>query len=219
VPFEDDHRDYVPELGRTWHNWVAAANTFADHMREQFKEQPADLQGEYEQKKREGLDQHDVVAFVARSRNVLLHRGVFNTGITWRFTRTTQKFEANCRTDILLNRYETWWTAPARRYIESKAPRLNLGATVEEHAEAISPLYEWYQERVYEYHYPSLADFEQRAGRIREIQERLETGSMPLHDEAARFAIPAEHDQARKRPTRPPQKPRTTRKGKMRRKK
>lgn len=219
VPFGDDHRDYVTELGRTWHNWVAAANTFADHMREQFKEQPADLQGEYEQKKREVLAPHDVVAFVSRSRNVLLHRGVFNTGVRWRFTRITQKFEADCRTDILVSRYETWWTAPARRYIESKVPRLNLGATVEEHAEAISPLYEWYQERVYEYHYPLLADFEQTAARIRDIQERLEPGSMPPPDELASFASPAERDQAGRRPTHPPQKPRAKPQGKKRRKK
>lgn len=219
VPFADDHRDYVTELGRTWHNWVAAANTFADHMREQFKEQPADLQGEYEQKKREVLAPQDVVAFVSRSRNVLLHRGVFNTGLTWRLSKTTQKFEADCRTDVLLNRYETWWTAPARRYIESKAPRLKLGTAVEEHAEAISPLYEWYQERVYEYHYPSLAAFEQTAARTREIQERLEPGSMPPPDESARFASPAERGQAGRCPTPPPQKPRAKRKGKKRRKK
>lgn len=52
VPFGDDeHRDYITELGRTWHNWVASANTVADHMRQQFKEQPPDLQEEYEQKK------------------------------------------------------------------------------------------------------------------------------------------------------------------------
>lgn len=221
VSFGDDHRDFVTELGRAWHNWVAVANTLADHMREQFKEQPADLQGEYEQKKRELLAPQDVVAFVSRSRNVLLHRGVFNTGVTWRFSGTTQKFEAHCRTDILLNGYETWWTAPARRYIESKAPRLNVGVAVEEHAEAISPLYEWYQERVYEYHYPSLADFERTAARIREIQERLEPGSMPPPDEPARFASPAERGQVGQRPTRSPQKPRAKRKakGKKRRKK
>lgn len=218
VPFGDDQRDYITELGRTWHNWVAAANTFADHMREQFKEQPADLQEEYEQKKRKVLDPHDVVAFVSRSRNVLLHRGVFNTGITWRFTQTSQSFEADCRTDILLNRYESWWGAGARRYIESKAPRLNLGAAVEEHAEAISPLYEWYEERVYEYHYPSLADFEQTAARIREIQECLEPGSTPPPDEPAHFASPAERDQARHRPRPPPRKPRSKPKGKKGRK-
>lgn len=34
VPYgEDIHRDYVTELGRTWHNFVAAAKTIADHMR------------------------------------------------------------------------------------------------------------------------------------------------------------------------------------------
>ena len=222
VPFGNDHRDYVAELGRTWHNWVAAANTFADHMREQFKEeQPPELQAEYEQKKRELLDPHDVIAFVSRSRNVLLHRGVFNTGVTWRFTQTTQHFEANCRTDILLNRYKTWWTAPARQYIESKAPRMNFGNVVEEHAEAVGPLYGWYRERVYEYHHPTLVDFEQTAARIREIRERLEPGSMPPPDEPAHFASPAELDQAlQKRATPPPpRKPRAKSKGKKRHKK
>ena len=218
VPFGDDQRDFITELGRTWHNWVTVANTFADHMREQFKEQPADLQEEYEQKKRIMLDPHDVVAFVSRSRNVLLHRGVFNTGITWRFTQTNQTFEADCQTDILLNRYESWWGAGARRYIESKAPRLNLGTAVEEHAEVITPLYEWYEKRVYEYHHPLMADFERTAAGIREIQERLEPGSVPPHDESAHFTSPAEREQARQRPSPPPRKPRRKPKGKKRRK-
>jgi hypothetical protein len=221
VPFGDDHRDYVTELGRTWHNFVAAANTFADHMREQFKEQPPDLQKEYEQKKRELLDPHDVVAFISRSRNVLLHRGVFNTGVTWRFTTATEKFEVNCRTDILLNRYKSWWSPAARRYIESKAPRLDLRAAAEEHAKAVSPLYEWYGERVYEYHFPSFSDFEQTAARIREIQETLEPGSMPSRDESAHFTSAAELDrEIRGGPTTPsPPKRRAKSRGSKRRKK
>lgn len=222
VPFggkDDEHRSYVTELGRTWHNWVAAANSFADHMRAQFKnEQPADLLAEYELKMEELLAPHDVVEFVTRSRNVLLHRGVFNTGFTWRFTRTTQHFEADCGTEILLNRYKSWWNPAARRYLESKSPRLNLGAAVEEHAEAITPLYQWYQDRVSQYHHPTLADFEATAARIREIQERLEPGSMPPHDPGAHFVSPEERDRSRTRPKPPPRKPRARSKSKKRRK-
>jgi len=34
VPYGDDlHRDFVTELGRAWHNFVAAAKIVADHMR------------------------------------------------------------------------------------------------------------------------------------------------------------------------------------------
>ena len=206
---EDMHREYVTELGRTWHNFVAAAKTFADHMRLQFDNQPEDLRTEYEQKKRELLDPHDVVAFVSRSRNVLLHGGVFQTGVTWRFTQTSGSFEADCRTDILLNNYESWWNVGARRYIESKAPRLNLKAAVDEHAEAVSPLYEWYQERVYEYHSSKFADFEESATRIREISERLEPGSMPVVDQPVHFVAPS-----RQRPARPPTKSQPTPKSK-----
>lgn len=172
-------------------------------MRLQFDEQPEDLRAEYEQKKRELLDPHDVVAFVSRSRNVLLHGGVFQTGFTGRFTQTSEHFEADCRTDILLNRYGSWWNVGARRYIQSKAPRLNLRAAVEEHAEAVSPLYAWYQDRVYEYHYPKFAEFERTAARIREISERLEPGSMPAVDESAHFVDPSQP-----RPVRPPSKQR-----------
>ncbi len=218
VPFgEDEHREYITELGRTWHNWVAAANTVADHMREQFKEQPPDLQEEYEQKKQELLAPHDVVAFISRSRNVLLHRGVFNTGVTWRFTQKSEHFEANCRTDILLNRYATWWNQGARRYIESKAPRMNLKGAVEEHAEAVLPLYEWYEDRVYQYHYPLMQDFEETAERIRQIKERLEPDSVPPPDETAHFTTPAERRSAQQRRTPPPRKAKS--KSKKRRKK
>jgi hypothetical protein len=192
VSFGEKHRDFATELGRTWHNFVASAHTVADHMREQFNEQPDDLRQEYEQKKRELLDPHEVVGFVAKSRNVLVHRGVFHTGVTWRFTQKTDTFEVNCRTDILLNRYASWWNAPARRYIESKAPRLDVGVAIREHAEAVLPLYEWYEERVYEYHYPTLSDLDESAARLREISEILEPGSMPPLDEPIRFQRPEE---------------------------
>lgn len=204
VAWEDDiHREYVTELGRAWHNFVAGAKTFADHMRLQFDNQPEDLRAEYEQKKRELLDPRDVVAFVARSRNVMLHGGVFQTGVTWKFTQTSNSFEADCRTDILLNQYKSWWNAGARRYIESKDPRLNLKAAVDEHAKAVSPLYEWYQERLYEYHYPMFADFEESAARIREINERLGPGSMPVVGQTVQFVDPSQP-----RPVGPPAKPR-----------
>jgi hypothetical protein len=204
VPYGDDlHREYVVELGRAWHNFAAGAKTFADHMRLQFDSQPADLKAEYEQKKRELLDPHDVIAFVSRSRNVLLHGGVFQTGVTWKFTQTSSHFEADCRTDILLNGYEAWWNASARRYIGSRAPRLNLQVAIEEHIEVVTPLYDWYRERMYEYYYAKYADFEATAARIREISERLRPGSMPVVDERAHFPDPSIPP-----PVRPPAKPR-----------
>ena len=206
VPFgEDLHRDYVIELGRAWHNFVAAAKTVADHMRLQFDGQPDDLKAEYEEKKQELLIPHDVVAFVSRSRNVLLHGGVFQTGVTWRFTKTSQSFEANCRTDILLNGYASWWNAGARRYIAARAPRLDLTAAVNEHVDVVSPIYEWYQERVYEYHYRKFADLEATAARIREVSERLEPGSLPpLPDGPAQFVDPSELRSVRPPPKRRP---------------
>ncbi|UYM07518.1 hypothetical protein [Solicola gregarius] len=203
VPYGDGiHRDYVTELGRTWHNFVAAAKTFADHMRRQFDNQPEDLQAEYEQRKRELLDANGVVAFVSRSRNVLLHGGVFQTGVTWRFTQTSESFEADCRTDILLNRYDSWWNAGARRYLDSRAPRLNLRSTIGEHKDAVNPLYTWYQKRVYEYHHSKFADLEKTAARIREVSERLDPGSMPVVDQLTHFPDPSEPC-----PVRPPVKP------------
>lgn len=206
---EDIHRDYVMELGRTWHNFVAAAKTIADHMRLQFDNQPNDLRTEYEQMKRELLYPYDVVAFVSRSRNVLLHGGVFQTGVTWRFTQRSGSFAADCRTDILLNNYQSWWNAGARRYIESKAPRVNLKAAVDEHAEVVSSLYEWYQERVYDYHYSKFVDLEESAARIRAISERLEPGSMPAVDQPVHFGDPSQP-----RAARPPAKSRPKAKSK-----
>lgn len=127
--------------------------------------------------------------------------------MTWRFTQTSESFEADCRTDILLNNYESWWNAGARRYIESKAPRLNLKAAVDEHAEAVSPLYEWYHERVYEYHYSKFADFEEMAARIREVSERLEPGSMPVVDQPVHFVDPSQPPARLPAKSRPTPKP------------
>lgn len=203
VAYGDDlHREYVVELGRAWHNFVAGAKTVADHMRLQFDSQPADLRAEYEQRKRELLDPHDVIAFVSRARNVLLHGGVFQTGVTWKFTQTSSRFEADCRTDILLSSYESWWNAAARRYIQSRAPRLNMQVAIDEHIEVVTPLYDWYRERMYKYHYAKYADFEATAARIREISERLRPGSMPVVHEAAHFPDPSVPP-----PVRPPAKP------------
>lgn len=226
VPFGDEgdeHRGYITELGRTWHNFVASAQSLGDHMWHQFKEeQPADLRSEYLDKKKELLGPHDVTAFVSRSRNVLLHRGVFNTGFTYRFTQTMAHFEADCRTEPLLNRYKTWWKDEAAvRYIESKAPRLSLRAAVEEHVDAFSPLYDWYDERVYEYHYETMKDFEEKVSRIREVSERLEPGSMPPLDEDAHFVRPEERGQTWRKldlPAPPPRNPRSTSKSKKKRK-
>lgn len=208
VPFGDEHRDFITELGRTWHNYVAAAQSFSEHMQRQFRlDQPDDLEEEYKQKKRELLDSRDVVAFIERSRNILVHRGVFNTGFTFRFTQTKKHFEANCRTDILLSRYKTWWKDEAAiRYIETKAPRLNLRTVIEEHAAALDPLYSWYQERVYDYHYATLVEFEESARRHREISERLNPGAMSDLDESTLFESPEERKARRQAPPRPPKK-------------
>jgi hypothetical protein len=73
-----------------------------------------------------------------------------------------------------------------------EAPRLDIGVAVREHAEAVLPLYEWYEERVYEYHYPTLSDLDESAARLREIGEILEPGSMPPLDEPIRFQRPEE---------------------------
>jgi hypothetical protein len=181
--FDDGHLDYVTELGRRWHNYVASAEAVAEHMFHQFKdEQPADLRAEYKQKKADLLDPHDVVAFVARSRNIILHKGVFNTGVTWRFTQTSEHFEVNLRTEVLLNRYKTWWkqSPEARRYLESKAPSLSIEAVVTEHFEAVAPLYDWYEERVEEYYEPAIAEIERLTDRIREIEKRLEPLWVPV---------------------------------------
>ena len=178
--FDDGHLDYVTELGRRWHNYVASAKTVAEHMRVQFGKHPADLQAEYERKKKELLAPHDVVAFVTRARDVVMHQGVINTGVTWRLTQTGEHFEANARTDILLNRYKKGWNEAARRYLQSKAPKLSLEAVVTEHFEAVAPLYDWYEERVEEYFEPAIVEFERLTDRIEVIDKRLEPLWVPV---------------------------------------
>jgi hypothetical protein len=212
---DDDHREFVIELGLGWHNFVAAAMMLTDHMKHLFADQPEDLKAEYEQKRDEIFAAHDVIDFVHKSRHILLHRGVFNTGVTWRFDRSgTNLFEVSARTDILLNRYKSWWkSVSAKRYIRSKAPRINLANVVNEYSEVVGDdLYDWYDDRFYEYHFPSLSEFEALSREYREINEWLEPGSMPPADPSAHFLDPesrrrgAEAEQQSTKP--PPKRPR-----------
>lgn len=203
VPTDGQLLAYVTELGRTWHNFVASANTFTDHMRHQFADQPDDLNSEYTRKRAELLAAHDVIKFIERSRNVLLHRGVFNTTLSWLFSdKKMPSFDVMCRTDILLNRYKSWWDAPSRRYIKARAPRLSLSEAINEHVEATLPLYEWYRRRFYEYHYSKFAEFESMTARLREIKEEISPGSTAPPEPDAHFQSPEEH--ATPPPARPP---------------
>ena len=94
---------------------------------------------------------------------------------------------------------------------------MNLKAAVEEHAEAVLPLFEWYEDRVYQYDYPLMQDFEETAERIRQIKDRLAPGSVPRPDETAQFTTPAQRRSAQQRRTPPPRKAKS--KPKKRRKK
>lgn len=191
IPAEEEHRGFDVHLGRSWHNFVASAATFVDHTRRQLKGLPEGLQTEYVERKRELLDPHDVVGFVSRFRNVVVHGGALQTGVTWRFTQTKKSFDANFRTDILLNRHSKWWNPAAGRYIESKAPRLSLSEAIWEYSEACDPLWEWFQDRLYQHHYSILHDWETQVGRYREISERLDPGSMPVVEERVQFRDPS----------------------------
>lgn len=214
IPAEEEHRDFDTLLGRTWHNFVASAATLVEHTRRQLRALPQELQAEYGVKKRELLDPHDVVKFVSRCRNVVVHDGALQTGLTLKFTQTGQAFDPNFRADILLNRYRNWWNSEARSYIESKAPRVSLKETIWEYSEACDPLWEWFQDRLYEHHYDTLREWERQVGRYREISERLDPGSMPVVEESVHFRDPSEP-----RPVRPPaRKPKSNLKKKRKRK-
>lgn len=172
-------QEFVTDLGLRWHNYVAAAKTVEDHMFHIFEEQPDDLKAEYEERKAAQLDLHDVVDFVRRSRNVALHKGVFQINVTWRATTKGNGFEVACRSEILLNRYKTWWNSGARRYLKAHSPHLLFSKVVDEYAEASEPLYHWFQDRFYEYHHPKMAEFEELAREYRDLTNALEPGTLP----------------------------------------
>lgn len=187
---DDDHREFTVELGLGWHNYVAAARTVANHMHVLFSTQPDDLRAEYEQKKAELLGDQGVVQFVQKSRGIMLHQGVFNTGITWHLRRGRNRFEVNVRTDILLNRYKSSWNEEARAYLAKHAPKVNLSSVVEEYADVTGRLWEWYVHRFYEYHYPTMSQLDALMDEHREISELLEPGSMPPANNTAHFPKP-----------------------------
>ncbi|NYJ00247.1 hypothetical protein HNR19_000945 [Nocardioides thalensis] len=204
---EDGTREFFVEMGRHWHNYVASAVTVADHMRELFKEQSEDLHAEYVQKIDELIKPHAVVAFVHRSRNVALHRGVFTMGAAFRFRKGKQRFDVYCDTGTMLNRYRSWWTPGAIQYMEQTS-EVSLSKVVDEYAEVVDPLYQWYSDRFYAYHYPTLMGFETLAKEYRQICETLEPGELPPHDPEATFSHPD-----RPKPP-PPRRPRNKSKSK-----
>jgi hypothetical protein len=50
---------------------------------------------------------------------------------------------------------------------------LNLRVAIDEHIEVVTPLHDWYRERMYEYHCAKFADFEAHHEDQRAIEARL----------------------------------------------
>lgn len=145
--FEDNPRNairenFINEVFRLLHNFCAAAKTLVDHTRilvDRYRK--TQFKAEYERRKVEMISA-DVVAFVQRLRNYLLHARFPPLELNLHLSNedSGQQFTVLLDRDRLLE----WddWTKGARSYIQNTNP-LSIQVAVEEYAGIVESIYDW----------------------------------------------------------------------------
>ncbi|RNL64286.1 hypothetical protein EFK50_07090 [Nocardioides marmoriginsengisoli] len=125
-----------------------------------------------------------------------------------RYERGRIRFDVRCLTDHMLNRYASSWNAGAKRYLLAHSPNVNLYDVMHEYAAVVDVLYGWHRERLYEYQFATLKEWEALAAEFREMTETLEPGKLSEHDPGATFVVPEDMNIPSRTGTRPPSRAR-----------
>jgi hypothetical protein len=130
------------ELLRRLHNFVASAVSLVDHTRnlmDRYKSTPT--YSAYGARLAE-VKENDVVAFVTKLRNYVLHAGLPAVG----FQMIVNKGEASSYM-VYIDREaalrHNGWPAPARRYLEGSDEKIRLREVIEDYGRLIDDLHMW----------------------------------------------------------------------------
>ncbi|GAA4110708.1 hypothetical protein GCM10022215_06040 [Nocardioides fonticola] len=141
VGSDEPRRDMFRELIRRLHNYVASVGTLIDHTRNLMRKyEGTSTYAEFEAR-RLAATSNDVVSFVSKLRNYVLHVGVPGVGIQFSVTNG----EENVTIFLDRDRALQWkdWPKAARRYLNSKPSKLSVVDVIEEYGGVIEELYRW----------------------------------------------------------------------------
>ena len=141
----EPRRAMFRELIRLLHNYVASVGTLVDHTRNLTRRyEGTDTYTGYETRRLDAIS-NEVVSFVSKLRNYVLHVGVPAVGIQFRFSDGAQSVVLFFDRDMAL----AWkdWPKAARSYLEAKPKEFPIVAVIQEYAAVIEGLYRWLYEQ------------------------------------------------------------------------
>ncbi|RHW25224.1 hypothetical protein D0Z08_19875 [Nocardioides immobilis] len=192
----DGITEYLDELSRLWHNFIASAMTLVTHVTRVRKKQSAEFQAAYDQARQELLSD-PVVAFVQGLRNYWLHKWTPSNFVRMKFGRDAPlTYVVGCASDALLEEWE--WTAPQRVYLQER-DEFVLRDSVIEYVEHIDHFYEWFKEA---YHAEHAEAFESLTALEGEYDEQVPQPApvfgdhLPYSEETLRAVLLAGHEPA-----------------------
>ena len=149
----DNVDEYVDELSRLWHNFIASAMTLVTHVQRVRKKQSPEFQAAYDNARKELLSA-PVVPFVQGLRNYWVHKWTPSNFVRMKFGgNQPPTYVVGCTSADLLAEWN--WTAPQRVYLKER-DEFVLRDSVTEYVEHIDRFYEWFGEAYEAEHVESL---------------------------------------------------------------
>jgi hypothetical protein len=154
----DKMGNYLKEITRMLHNFVASARTLVDHTRiiarELYVSQP--FLDEYQSQVDRRLLSNPTVQFVHDLRNFILH---YDLPVT--FASLTPDHEQLLKISILALRKWSGWKAVSRQYLSSAGDEQNVEDVVEEYTKAILAFHGWFSNRQLDLHKKEFSEAEE----------------------------------------------------------
>ena len=149
----ENFQEYLSEVTRLLHNFLASVSTLVDHTRVfcnevyEGKEFYREYQGELEKQ----FKSVDLVKFVQDLRNFALHQRLPVASANLSFSNTSGTSHS---ISLKVKELKEWsgWKAPSKRYLESIGDVLDLQEVMKEYASIADSFYSWFNRRQYEIH-------------------------------------------------------------------
>ncbi|RLC70349.1 MAG: hypothetical protein DRI26_07320 [Chloroflexi bacterium] len=159
---------YLKEIKRLLHNYLAAVRSLVDHTRklvcEMYKD--TDFWEEYHQEVKKRFDEPPHSRFVQELRHYVLHNELPFVGATLRWEQNLG-MENFVQLDVLRLRAWGRWGAKAREYLATLPEKVRLEEIIDPYTSTVVEFYKWFGRRQSELHHADLEELGQ-------LQERLQ---------------------------------------------
>jgi len=144
---EKDREEFIHELIRALHNFLASTSTLVDHTRvvNRLIYNRHDFLQEYEERVKRELASSDLVQFVKRLRNYFTHVGVAPLRLSHEIKNGEFIVDLTLLKDELLK--HDGWNAKSREFIETFEKEASLRPLIDSYCNRIQEFYLWYQNR------------------------------------------------------------------------